>query len=132
MKGKTRKSNYRYFYKSKFSGNIYPCVVHVPNTTNYFVIAGTRYREGLKEYVGEFIGRLVPEPDNENDPLAIRIEHTDGHHIGYVPKTETQKIREFKHEFPCDCYCIVQRGKDDYGDYYYWGLCLVTEFPLDD
>lgn len=132
MKAKTRKSNFRYFYKSKESGYIYPSYYH-PNRVIEFTVAGTKYRDGLKEYVGEFMGRLVPEPDNENDQNAIRVEHTDGHLIGYVPKMMTQEIRDFKGELPCDCYCIVQRNKDEeWGDYYYFALCYVSEYPVDE
>lgn len=37
--------------------------------------------------------RLVPEPENENDKNAIRVE-ADGVKIGYVPKSKTKRVRE--------------------------------------
>lgn len=126
---KTRKRNYKLFYKSKESGYVYPKEYWHMNNYVQFTIAGTRYREGLEEYVGEFMGRLVPEMDNENDPLAIRVEHTDGHHIGYVPKNMTMEVREFK-KLPCDCYCYIERRRDDEGDKYYYALCYVSERPV--
>ena len=128
MKAKTRKSNFRYFYKSKETGNVWPSIKYHPNSVIDFVVAGTSYRDGLGDYVGEFMGRLVPEPDNEYDSQAIRVEHLDGHHIGYVPKVKTQEIRDFKGELPCDCYCLIQKG--DRCDF--WAICFVSEYPLDE
>lgn len=37
---------------------------------------------------------LVPEPDNKYDPNAIRIE-VGGILIGYIPKSECKKVREY-------------------------------------
>lgn len=35
--------------------------------------------------------RLIPEPDNEHDPNAIRVE-VNGVKVGYIPRTETARI----------------------------------------
>ena len=128
MNTMTRKSNFRYFYKSKETGNVWPYIKYHPNSVIDFVVAGTSYRDGLGDYVGEFMGRLVPEPDNEYDSQAIRVEHSDGHHIGYVPKDKTQEIRDFKGELPCDCYCLIQKGdRCAFG-----AICFVSEYPMDE
>jgi len=37
--------------------------------------------------------KLVPEPENEADKNAIRVE-VDGVKIGYVPKSKTKRVRE--------------------------------------
>ncbi|MCR4808457.1 MAG: HIRAN domain-containing protein [Prevotella sp.] len=129
---KTRKRNYQYFYKSKDSGNVWPYIHYNPNRYIDFVVRGTRYCEGLVDYVGEFKGRLMPEPENESDQNAIRVEHEDGHRIGYVPKEKTQEIRDFKVELPCECYCLVERRKDDWGDVCFFAICYVSEYPVDE
>lgn len=129
---KTRKRNYKYFHKSKDTGNVWPYIYYHPNRYYDFVVAGTRHRDGLEEYVGEFKGQLVPEPENDYDPLAIRVEHEDGHFIGYVPKDKTQEIRDFKSNLPCECYCYIERRKDEWGDISFFALCFVTEYPLDE
>lgn len=41
--------------------------------------------------VGEFEGTLVPEPDNEYDPNAIRVD-VNGTKIGYVPAYIASRI----------------------------------------
>lgn len=56
-------------------------------------IAGINYRSGIKTYVGDFKGVLVPEPKNDYDPNAIMIKCEDGHHLGYVPEEETDSVR---------------------------------------
>jgi hypothetical protein len=57
-------------------------------------IAGFRFHEGpalLSELdVGDRL-KLVPEPENEHDHFAIRIEY-DGRHIGYVPRNQNRTV----------------------------------------
>lgn len=129
QKPKTRKHNFRYYYKSKETGNIYPAEYWHMNNYIDFAVKGVNFSGNLSEYVGEFVGRLVAEPENEHDPNAISVRHKDGRHIGYVPKNLTQKVRDFK-ELPCDCYCYIERRRDDDGDHYFFALCYVTERPF--
>ena len=77
-----------------------------------FNIAGMNYRTDIDKYIGEFVGTLESEPTNPYDPNAIKVLATDGHHVGYVPKDMTSKIRS---EVPCSCYCYI--GCND-GIYY--------------
>lgn len=51
--------------------------------------------EGEKVFELEFdpVVKLVPEPENEHDKNAIRVE-ADGTLIGYVPKGKTKLVRE--------------------------------------
>lgn len=56
-------------------------------------IAGINYRSGIKPYVGDFRGVLVPEPKNDYDPNAIMVKCEDGHHLGYVAESETAIVR---------------------------------------
>lgn len=126
QKPKTRKHNFRYYYKSE-AGNVYPRSekgYFLPGDTFEFTIAGTNYNDDIADYLGEFRGRLVPDPTNEHDPNAIRVEHEDGGFVGYVPRKEQQELREFKGELPCPCYCFVELKTC--GDTYYLGHCYVV------
>ena len=69
-----------------------------------FNIAGINYRSGIQNYVGSFDGSLIPEPNNKFDPRAIRIVHSDGHHLGYIPSDETDYLRSLvNNNFPVPC-----------------------------
>lgn len=94
-----------------------------------FHITGTSYLGDLSKQTGEFIARLVPEPNNEFNPDAIKIIHESGKHIGYIPRDYTQTIREFK-ELPCYCFCYLVERYDELTDtYYYYGDGYVTDTP---
>ena len=57
-------------------------------------IAGIRYCGNLSNYVGEFTGWLVAEPENPHDQNAIKITHADGKKVGYIPRNyEGDEIR---------------------------------------
>lgn len=58
-------------------------------------IDGINYRGNLKSYVGNFKGVLVPEPNNEYDPNAIKVVCEDGKHLGYIAEKMTQEVRDF-------------------------------------
>jgi hypothetical protein len=78
-----------------------------------FNIAGITFHGVADKHLGEFVGRLVPEPDNPHDPNAIRIESPDGARLGYVPKDRTNEVRAYA-SLPCPCCCFIAR----HGDYY--------------
>ncbi len=75
-----------------------------------FNIAGMSHRDNIDEYLGEFKGTLVAEPDNAYDPNAIKVLAVDGHHVGYVPKDMTSEIRN-NATLPCQCFCYI--GEND-------------------
>ena len=56
-------------------------------------IAGINKNGCTEKHIGGFIGKLVPEPDNEFDPNAIKVVHQDGTHLGYIPAKETATVR---------------------------------------
>lgn len=58
-------------------------------------IAGINYAGDLENYVGNFNGVLVPEPENEFDTDAIKVLCADRKHLGYIPKEGTSQVREF-------------------------------------
>lgn len=78
-----------------------------------FNIAGLSYRDNIDNYLGEFVGTLVPEPTNAYDPNSIKILAPDGHHIGYVPKDMTAEVRN-NATFPCQCYCYIGNNNGTY------------------
>lgn len=83
-----------------------------------FDIAGMSYRDNIDDYIGEHAGTLEAEPDNDYDPNAIKVLAEDGHHVGYVPKDMTTRVREFS-TLPCRCYFYI--GENDgafYSDAY--------------
>lgn len=55
------------------------------------------FEDKIYEYDGMEIAHLVPEPTNEYDPDAIRIE-CEGVLIGYVPKGKTGYIRDLQNK----------------------------------
>lgn len=58
-------------------------------------IAGINKNGCTDRHVGGFVGKLVPEPDNEFDPNAIKVVHQDGTHLGYIPAKETATVRMY-------------------------------------
>ena len=89
-----------------------------------FDIAGLTYRENIMKYMGEFEGTLEPEPTNPYDENAIKILAPDGHHVGYVPKDTTERVRGFA-ELPCKCYFFIGNYFDAEGTHYY-SDCFIT------
>lgn len=54
--------------------------------------------------------QLVDEKDNEHDPNAMAV-YLLNLHIGYVPASDTQMIREFKHKEPAYIRLYEYSGK---------------------
>lgn len=84
----------------------------------YCFIAGLRHHKRavaeLLDGEDDFYGScdLVPEPDNEVDPNAIRIE-VDGELIGYVPAKMCEKIHKL---LPRVSSCDAEIEKDEDGE----------------
>lgn len=76
-------------------------------------IAGINYRQGIEYYVGRFNGYLKPEPTNEYDPYAIAVYAEDGHHLGYIPATDTSEVHSFYKQFPLPVYIIIEEDYDE-------------------
>lgn len=88
-----------------------------------FDIAGMTFRKGIENYIGEHVGIIESEPTNEYDQNAIKILAEDGHHVGYVPKDQTQFVREFG-SLPRICYFYIGENKDSGG---YFSDCYITK-----
>ena len=78
-----------------------------------FNIAGINYREGIAAYVGKFDGYLQPDTQNEYDPNAIAVYHSDGHHLGFIPAYETQEVRELNLPFPIEVTGFIEQKHNE-------------------
>jgi hypothetical protein len=79
-----------------------------------FKIAGINYRQGISRYVGRVACALVPEPDNEYDPDAIKIVAEDRHHLGYIPSGQTEMVCWLAaNEFPYRCTAFIEACEDE-------------------
>lgn len=65
-----------------------------------FDIAGINYRKGISGYIGQSTGYLKPQPTNRHDPNAIAIYADDGHHLGYIPATDTYEVHSLRLRYP--------------------------------
>ena len=90
-------------------------------------IAGINYREGISRYVGRVNCALVPEPDNEYDPDAIKIVAEDRHHIGYISSGQTEMVCWLTaNEFPYKCTAIIEEHEDeDDGHHFFTGYVYI-------
>ena len=76
-------------------------------------IAGINHRQGISRYVGRVECALVPEPDNEFDPDAIKIVAEDRHYIGYIPRGQTEMVCWLTaNEFPYRCTAFIEACED--------------------
>ena len=79
-----------------------------------FKIAGINHRQGISRYVGRVECALVPEPENEYDPDAIKIVAEDRHHLGYIPSGQTDTVCWLAaNEFPYRCTAFIDVCKDE-------------------
>lgn len=78
-----------------------------------FSIAGISHRDNIDHYLGEFVGILQPEPDNQYDANAIKVLASDGHHVGYAPKDMTAEVRKVAN-LPCPCFCYIGTNDGTY------------------
>lgn len=77
-------------------------------------IAGINHRHGISRYVGRVECALVPEPDNEYDPDAIKIVAEDRHHLGYIPSGQTDLVCSLTaNEFPYRCTVFIEACEDE-------------------
>ena len=77
-------------------------------------IAGINHRQGISRYVGRVNCALVPEPDNEYDPDAIKIVAEDRHHLGYIPTGQTDLVCSLTaNEFPYRCTAFIEEREDE-------------------
>ena len=92
-------------------------------------IAGINHRTGIDRYVGRVECALVPEPENEFDPNAIKIVAEDRHHLGYIPAYQTDFVRSFtSNMFPYRCTAFIDQKRDeDDGHKFFVGYVYIVK-----
>jgi len=90
-------------------------------------IAGINYRQGIIRYTGRVMAALVPEPQNEFDPNAIKIVAEDRHHLGYISTNQTDFVRSLTDDsFPYRCECHIYQAEDeDDGRKFFYGFVYI-------
>ena len=92
-----------------------------------FKIAGINHRQGISRYVGRVECALVPEPENEYDPDAIKIVAEDRHNLGYIPSGQTDLVCSLTaNEFPYRCTAFIEACEDeDDGHKFFTGFVYI-------
>lgn len=86
-----------------------------------YSIAGINYRKGIAAYIGRSTGYIKPEPSNRNDPNAIAVYADDGHHLGYIPATDTYEVHSLRLRFPIPVSVYIEECYDDDDRRFYVG-----------
>jgi hypothetical protein len=78
-------------------------------------IAGINFRDDIELYTGRLEVSLIPEPNNPHDPNAIKvIACEDGHHLGYIDKNMTAKVREVTHgRLPRNAWAVIDGREEE-------------------
>lgn len=84
-------------------------------------IAGINYRKGIAAYLGRSTGYIKPEPTNRHDPNAIAVYSDDGHHLGYIPATDTYEVHSLRLRFPIPVSVDIEECYDDDDRRFYVG-----------
>ena len=91
-------------------------------------VAGMNHRTGIGRYKGFIDVALVPEPQNEFDPNAIKVIASDRHHLGYVAAHQTDFVRSLTGDkFPYRCKCDIYEGENDDDEKYYEGFLYIVK-----
>jgi len=84
-------------------------------------IAGINHRKNINLYKGRNTVALVPEPDNEFDPDAIKVIAEDGHHLGYIHRDQTDMVRSWaRDKFPFYCVAMIQEHEDEIDEHHFY------------
>ena len=81
-----------------------------------YSIAGINFRKGVKNYVGRFEGYIKSQPSNRYDPNAIAVYAQDGHHLGYIPATDTYEVHDLHLRFPAHAAIDIEECYDNTED----------------
>ena len=90
-----------------------------------YSIAGINYRKGIAEYLGRSTGYIKPEPTNRHDPNAIAVYADDGHHLGYIPATDTYEVHSLRLRFPIPVSVDIEECYDDDGRRFFVGEVTI-------
>ena len=90
------------------------CWLSIYDNLRILKIVGINHRQGICRYVGRVECALVPEPDNEYDPDAIKVVAEDRHHLGYIPSGQTEMVCWLAaNEFPYRCTAFIEEHEDE-------------------
>lgn len=91
-------------------------------------IAGINHRQNINRYKGRNTVALVPDPQNEFDPNAIKVVAEDGHHLGYIHQNQTDMVRSLaRNNFPLYCVAMIKEHDDDDGHKFYTGYLYIIK-----
>lgn len=90
-----------------------------------YSIAGINYRKGIAAYLGRSTGYIKPEPTNRYDPNAIAVYADDGHHLGYIPATDTYEVHSLHLRFPIPVSVDIEECYDDDGRRFFVGEVTI-------
>jgi hypothetical protein len=90
-----------------------------------YSIAGINYRKGIAAYLGRSTGYIKPEPTNRHDPNAIAVYSDDGHHLGYIPATDTYEVHSLRLLFPIPVSVDIEECHDDDDRRFYVGEVTI-------
>ena len=90
-----------------------------------YSIAGINYRKGIAAYVGNSVGYIKPEPTNRHDPNAIAVYAEDGHHLGYIPSTDTYEVHSLHLSFPIPVTADIEECYDADGRRFFVGEVTI-------
>ena len=90
-----------------------------------YSIAGINYRKGIAAYLGRSTGYIKPEPTNRHDPNAIAVYANDGHHLGYIPATDTYEVHSLLLRFPIPVSVDIEECCDDDDRRFYVGEVTI-------
>lgn len=86
-----------------------------------YSIAGINYRKDIASYLGCSTGYIKPEPTNRHDPNAIAVYADDGHHLGYIPATDTYEVHSLRLRFPVPVSVDIEECYDAENRIFYVG-----------
>ena len=90
-----------------------------------YSIAGINFRKGIWNYVGHSEGYIKPQPSNRYDPNAIAVYADDGHHLGYIPATDTYEVHSLRLRFPIPVSVDIEECYDDDDRRFYVGEVTI-------
>lgn len=77
--------------------------------------------KSVDKCLGEFDGWLVRDHKHPRDSESIKIIHSNGITVGYVPHDYTGDRIRYDKKLPCECHCYIFRWNNEY-----WGVCVVA------
>ena len=90
-----------------------------------YSIAGINYRKGIAAYIGRSTGYIKPEPTNRHDPNAIAVYAEDGHHLGYIPATDTYEVHSLRLRYPIPVSIEIEECYEDDGRRFFVGEVTI-------